>query len=83
MVCANRRFAFQYALLNSEIVNLPDAVFNGRRGGALPQGQPCAGCVQHANRFIRKLASCEITVGQVDSRRQAFIENADFVVLLQ
>jgi len=40
----------------------PHAVFNGRRRGALSESQPCARGIEHADGFIRKLASGEIAV---------------------
>ncbi len=52
MVRAHRRFAFEDSLLDSEIVNLPDAVFNGGRSGALPQRQTGTCGIQHTHSLV-------------------------------
>ena len=83
MIGAHRRFAFQNSLLHSKIVDLPHAVFNRRRRGALPQSQPRTGGIEHADGFVGQLAPGEIAMRKMHRGGQSLIQNADFVVLLQ
>ena len=83
VVRAYHGFAFQDAFLHGEIVELPHAVFNGGRGGALSQCQPRAGSIEHADRFVGQLATRKIAVRKMDGGVQSFIQNANLVVLLE
>ena len=83
MIRAHGGFAFQDSLLDGEIVDLADAVFNGGRSGVLSQRQPGTSGVEHAHSFVGQLASRKIAVGKMDGSGQSLIQNADFMVLLE
>src|SRR4051812_2449314 len=83
MVGAGRSFAFEDSLLNCEIVELPNAVFYGRRSRALAQGKPRTRGIKHADRFIGQLTSGQIAMREMNGSGQAFIENPYLMMLLQ
>ena len=83
MIGANGRFTFENALLDGEIVELTHGVFNRGGRGALTKSQPRAGRVQNADRFIGQLASGKIAIRKMHGGGEAFIQNANFVMLLE
>src|SRR5881394_2960933 len=83
MICAGGRLALENPLLNSKIVELPNAVFDRRRSCALPQCKPRARRVEYANCLVGQLASSQITMREMNGCRQSLIQNAHFVMLLE
>jgi hypothetical protein len=69
MIGSCQRFAFEDALLNRQIVDLANAVFNGWRSRALAQGKAGARCIKYADGFVGQLASGEITVRKMHCGR--------------
>ena len=83
VIGAERRLLAQHSPLHHKILELTSGVFDDGRDGVLGQRQSGAGGVQHAHRFVGKLAIRQIAVGEADGRGQPFLENAHFVVAFQ
>src|SRR5215831_5613528 len=83
MIRSRRRLPLKNSFLGCEVIQLTDAVFYSRRGGALTQSQARARGIENADRFIRQLTPGEITVRKMDSRRQAFIKDPDLMMPLK
>ena len=83
MIGPQRRLPLQNAQLHRAIVDLPLGVLNRRRRRILPQRQPRARRIQHADSLIGKLPVRQVPVRQLHCRRQPLVQDPHVVMLLQ
>ena len=83
MIDADSGFAFEDALLDFEVVDLAQGVFDHRRRGVLSEREARACGVHYADGFVRKLAACEIAMGELCGGADRFVKNSHVVVFLE
>ncbi|MNX18312.1 hypothetical protein D3C86_482040 [compost metagenome] len=82
VVAAFGGFLLQYRDFRLQIVDLTLAVFQRPGLRRLPQGDPGASGVQHADGFVRQLAPGDVAIGQAHGLHQRVVHHRDFVVFL-
>ncbi|MNS93161.1 hypothetical protein D3C72_1273170 [compost metagenome] len=82
MVAAFGGFLLQHRDLCLQVVDLALAVFQRSRLRRLPQGDPGASGVQHADGFVRQLAPGDVAIGQAHGLHQRFVHHRDLVMFL-
>ena len=66
-----------------EIGEFPVCIFNRRGNGILSQRDSRASRIQHADRFVRELPSCQIALREPNGGRHGFFQNANAVMFFQ
>ena len=83
MIGTSGGFTIENAFLHFEIVEVARGVFDLAGGRILAKRQPGARRVHHADGLVGQLASGDVAVRKFHRRAEAFVQNADAVVLLK